>query len=55
MREIWENFWWKWHYSTRILYGPGKQGWKTFRWQRLINIILIVAIILLFIVILKRF
>ena len=48
LKRIWDDFWYEWHYPKHIRYGGGPQGYRTFRKQRLFNVIivLIVAILL---------
>ncbi len=51
LRILWDNFWFKWHSppSHLIRYGGGPQGYKTFRKQRLFNILFGIGIILILI------
>ena len=51
--EKWNDFWFEWHYPHPIRYGGGPQGYKTFRKQRLFNVIMVGVIIFLSIVVLS--
>jgi len=44
IKRTWEDFWYEWHYPEHIRYGGGPQGYRTFRKQRLFNVIIIFAV-----------
>lgn len=48
IKRTWNNFWYKMEQPKHLSYGSEEQGWKTFRKQRLFNLIIITIIIVLF-------
>ncbi len=44
-KRIWNDFWYEWHYPRTIIIGGGPQGYKTFRKQRLFNVIIALIVI----------
>jgi len=44
IKSVWEDFWYEWHYPQHIRFGGGPQGYRTFRKQRLFNIIIMLII-----------
>lgn len=46
IKDKWKKFWYKWNYPENISFGR-MNGYKTFRKQRLFNIIIILLIITL--------
>jgi len=47
--NFWFNFWYKYNYPKNIVYGGGKQGYYSFRNERLIYILFaILGILIIF-------
>ena len=44
--HFWNDFWYEWHYPEHIRYGGGPQGYKTFRSQRLYNILILIIVLI---------
>ena len=54
LKNFWLNFWYYWTYPDfDIVFGGDFYGYRSFRWQRLINILIFITIILSTIIILK--
>jgi hypothetical protein len=46
IKRTWDDFWYEWYSVARPLIGSKlPQGWKTFRWQRLFNVIIVIIIL----------
>lgn len=48
--RIWNDFWFEWYSVSNPSFGGHHQSWRTFRKQRLFNVIIVLIIIALIIV-----
>ncbi len=47
MRRFWQDFWYKDNYDwSNVSYGGSPRGSRTFRWQRLYNILVLIIILI---------
>jgi hypothetical protein len=47
IKDFWDDIWWKYHHPHNIRFGGRINIKRTFRWQRMFNILLVVIIVIL--------